>query len=64
MFKWIKNLLSAPKIIEHWDLYVFPGGKIGEATTRSAVRKWMMKNALTLGECRAINRETKEHLVR
>lgn len=64
MLEWFKNLFTNPEPIEPWDLYVFPGGKVGEATNRSAVAKWMKKNHLTLGELRAINRDTKDHMVR
>lgn len=65
MIAWLKSIFCAadPKPVE-WDLYVFPGGKVGEATTRAWVYAWMLANLFTLGELRAINRSTGKHIVR
>lgn len=48
---------------EGWDLYIFPGGKVGEARTRRAAIDWTAKRAWTEGERRAINIDTGEHIV-
>ncbi len=48
---------------DHWDLYIFPGGKVGTVKSRLAAKLWMMWNAFRLCEKRAINTVTKEHMV-
>ncbi len=52
--------------MKQWELYIFPGGKVGERKTRLAVVLWMAFKQLTfeIRELRAINRVTGEHIVR
>lgn len=47
-----------------WEIYKFPGGKVGERRTRFGVYLWMWLNFFEIRELRAINRETGEHIVR
>ena len=47
-----------------WDLYIFPGGKVGERKTKMGARTWMWLNAWRVAALRAINRATNEHMVR
>lgn len=47
-----------------WDIYVFPGGKVATAKTRIGARLWIAAHTFILGEIRAINTATGEHIVR
>jgi hypothetical protein len=47
-----------------WELYIFPGGKVGQRQTKFGVRLWMWLNCWRISELRAINKITKEHIVR
>jgi hypothetical protein len=47
-----------------WELHLFPGGKVGECKTRFGVWLWMLFHTFTLQEKRAINKETREHIVK
>jgi hypothetical protein len=52
-----------------WDLYIFnwpPRGypTRGSVASRWRVRLWMARNCWRIGELRAINRVTGEHIVR
>lgn len=49
-----------------WDLYIFPGGKVAETSTRAKALKWSerpIRGESAYGERRAINRVTNEHIV-
>jgi hypothetical protein len=51
-------------MIGHWDIYIFPGGKVGTRKTRFGVKVWMWLNVWRMGERRAIHSLTNEHIVR
>lgn len=48
---------------ESWDLYIFPGGKVGWTDSPDHARKWTAARAAGGGERRAISRETGIHIV-
>lgn len=52
----------------HWDLYLFPGGKVGTRKTRRGVKLWLWLNCwrsvMAWKERRAIHTITNEHIVR
>lgn len=62
MIGWIKSFFAREP--GPWDIYIFPGGYVRTVKTRRRVELWMKMHALTFGERRAINRATKEHIVR
>ena len=46
-----------------WELYIFPGGYVGQVKRRSDVYIWLILNCWRLEEKRAIHSETKKHIV-
>jgi hypothetical protein len=48
---------------ESWDLYIFPGGKVGWTSSPKEAIRWTSERATGDGERRAISRDTGEHIV-
>jgi len=46
-----------------WELYLFPGGKVGTAQSSKEVSAWFRSTRLDIRERRAINLATGVHLV-
>lgn len=67
MIEWLKRFIKR-HIVDNepepgpWDLYIFPGHKVGEARTRAEAITWSRYDP-AIGEHRAINRATREHII-
>jgi len=47
----------------NWELYIFPGGQVGYCDRRWKAILWCYLHLFSIGEKRAINYKTGEHIV-